>query len=307
MSPMKYALFLICCMTLAACVSFEDPSFFKEKEKNNFPKEIADFGKTLAKEFRQTVYNLNKQGVNYLDVENSIEFRKRFYSDWCNANSCAKKNELSINDLQLSHESLYEMYQNLTSIQIEFINYIIEEGKHCRTADDFLIKLLEINEDIYLQVPQIEQERLLFITAGLYYLINEFQILEQQGQMLILPYNNITILKTRSESGESGGFWNSCRQFISDIALIIGTELMTGEVVSFVTKIAGAAAFTIIVCLSLPGDTDYKMYCTDMYVKCVNSGGEWSLPNSGGYGKSMCDACREYCISQHVWDCPRPK
>ena len=304
---MKHVLFLISCIMFVACDSFEDTSFLKEDEKNNFPKEIADFGKTLAKEFRQTIYNLNKQGVNYLDVENTVEFRNRFYSDWCRANSCVEKNGLSINDLQLSHEVLREMYQNLTDIQIKFINCVIEEGKHCRTADDFLIKLLEINADIYLQVPQIEQERLLFITAGLYYLINEIQLLEQQGQMLAVPCNNIPILKTRSESGESGGFWNSCRQFVSDIALIIGTELMTGEIVSFVTRIAGAAAFTITVCLSLPGDTDYKMYCTDMYVKCVNSGGEWSFPNSGGYGRSMCDACREYCISQHVWDCPRPK
>lgn len=31
-----------------------------------------------------------------------------------------------------------------------------------------------------------------------------------------------------------------------------------------------------------------------------------SEPGDGSGGKTMCNACYEYCLAQGVWDCPRP-
>ena len=42
------------------------------------------------------------------------------------------------------------------------------------------------------------------------------------------------------------------------------------------------------------------------YEDCINAGGPWTYPNSGGYGKTICGVCRVYCIGTGIWDCPRP-
>ena len=75
--------------------------------------------------------------------------------------------------------------------------------------------------------PEIEQERLLYITSALYYGIGEIQNLEKQGQMLITPQTKFRMrrVKTRSESG-GDDFWGTCRSIYSAVApYVVGTLL----------------------------------------------------------------------------------
>lgn len=136
--------------------------------------------------------------------------------------------------------------------------------------------------------------------------MKEIESLEQQGLMPRTPQNHLQYIRLKSGSNEStGSFAGSCRQ-ISAYAwnLALGAFYYTGEVVS---SVAMASAGLIAVVLCITGDTDNRTMCRQKYENCMKSGGPWTYSNSGGYGRTMCDACRVFCEGQGIWDCPRPQ
>ena len=163
---------------------------------------------------------------------------------------------------------------------------------------------------MFKQVPEIEQERLLYITSALYYGIGEIQNLEKQGQMLITPQTKFRMrrVKTRSESG-GDDFWGTCRSIYSAVApYVVGTLTEMGEIVVSVSEVmvGGVALIMSVLCVS---DTDqFRAECAEKYRDCMDKKGPWSKEHSGGWGYTMCCArCLEFCRVQHgVWDCPRP-
>lgn len=302
-------LLLIFVIPLVSCIFYgcstnDDFSSF-EKGKTNFPSYIEEYGIALAKEFRQTAYNLNEMGIFYSHADASPEFRERFFNDWYAASPTATRSGISEKDMDIYADPIAfaEGYRNLTDIQKKFIARIISESESSNSSEEFFSRLLSINKDIYAQVPEIEQERLFMVSSTLYYLVGEIESLKKSGQMFAGTFNSMPLLKTRSENGD--GFWGECSEFFSNVAYTVGMYISRPggqaivKAVSRVVTIGGYVGYSIIACLLMTGDTpQYKQYCIDKYVACIQAGilYQW-----------QCDACRIYCEGQHgVWDCPRP-
>jgi hypothetical protein len=286
----------------------DDDLYPLEVGQTNFPAHIKEYGETFANEFTQTVHNLNKMGVNYSDLDKSEASTKKVFNDWLNASPNKKKSDVSINQMQIDPITFAEKYRNLTNIQISFIERIIDEYSKSSSYDDLSGRLLKINEDIYAQVPAIQQDRLFHITSVLYYGMKEVQNIEKQGQMPFTPSTKpVMRLKSGNEDG-GGGFWGTCRQISAYVwTLAVGEIYQIGatlEVVAEVT-IAAAGLFLVTLCaVGLSGDTDWNVRCAEKYASCMD--GPYGNPNSGGWGYTMCARCLEYCRAQHSWDCPRP-
>ena len=278
-----------------------------QDDKVNFPVQSQELGKAVAKELRGIVTSLNEMGVDYSDADGSPEFKQRFYG---NLNQTMSPNLLrsanAASQTQMSPEVFMEKVKNLTELQIKFVERIIDECEKSTSYDDFTKRLLAINKDIASSVPDIQQERLFNVTAVLYYGMGEIENLEKQGQMLSTPYNGIQPVRLKSGNESGGGWGANCRKFLATVWVIaVGEPTPAGEIVASVITVVvgGILLYEVITC----SNTKVTIAeCTDKYENCMNAGGPWSFPNSGGWGKSMCNACYEYCLSQNMWDCPRP-
>lgn len=186
-----------------------------------------------------------------------------------------------------------ERLNSLTQIQLEFIDRIINECDKSKSYPDLAERLININKDIYIDVPEIQQERLFTITAVLYYGFKEIQNLEEQGLMPRTPQSNMQYLRLKSGNNESGGsFGGTCRQISAYVwNLAVGAIYYTGEVVVEVssTIVAGAALLLVVLCI--PGDTpQYKEECYRRFRNCYSP-----IPDG-------CGICLQYCLSQGgVW------
>ncbi len=277
-----------------------------QDDEANFPARSQELGKAVAKELREIVTRLNEMGVDYSDADSSPEFKEQFFEDIDKVvPSNFHRRGSSIE--QLSPDEFIEGINSLTEVQIKFVERIIEECGKSMSYEDLSRRLIAINKDISTSVPKIEQERLFNVTAILYYGTKEIQNIEKQGQMIPTPYNVTPIrLRSGNESGDGGGFWGQCREITTYVwSLTAGAIYYTGEIVKSVTWKPAIGLFAVVLCFQ--GDTnENRTYCLRQYEGCINAGGPWTYPNSGGYGKTMCNACYEYCLSQKVWDCPRP-
>lgn len=288
--------FIVCIVVFSHCSIDEDYLMQEQAEEANFPAHIEKYGKTLAEELRQTVYNMNKMGVDYSDAINTPEFKERFYNDFYNAIPVKTRSNLSKEQIGLSPEAFAEGYRNLTTIQIDFIKRIIDEGQKTSSYGELFNVLININKDIYAQVPKIEQERLLYTTAVLYYGLSEIQHLEQQGQMLVTPIKSmLPIVKTRGESG--GAFEGICTRFLTTTwAIAVGEPTPTGEIVASVITVivGGILLYEVITCSDTSGSTGGSRYeyCQNKFENCYSP-----IPNG-------CGTCLQYCLTQGYWPTP---
>jgi hypothetical protein len=257
-------------------------------EKPEFPFYADNYGKNVAKGFRNTVENLNRMGVDYSKADTSTAFKEEFYKNIGKINP-----EFEDNIQPIDPAVFAEKVRSLTDIQIEFIQRIIEECNQSNSYQNLLDRLTAVNKDIYSRVPEIEQDRLFNITAVLYYGIKEIQNLEKQGQMLITPHNDIQRVRLKSGSESGGSVGGSCHKFLATVWVIaIGEPTPAGEIVAAIVTV-GALLYEITVCQNSTQTID----CSDRYAKCVTRG---LLPSW------KCYDCFVYCQGQNVWECPRP-
>lgn len=289
---------IICC-TILLVVSFmiqscsmEDSFLGSVKDdEGDFPLHIEEYAKAVANEIHVTVQNLNNMRVDYSKADNSPAFKEQFYKDWYNASQTMTKSGISMEQMKINPTVFSDKIRNLTSLQIEFIEKIIDECQKSKSNEDLLNRLISVTKEIRSSVPEIQQERLLRVTAVLYYCIIEINNLEKQGIMLVTPYNKYTRIKTRSEGG---GLGERCRSFLATTwAIAVGEPTFAGEIVASVATVvvAGVLMYEVVVCRR---KTDF---CESMYNDCVNNG---RLPSW------QCYDCFRYCQSQNTWDCPRP-
>lgn len=290
---------ILCLMSLflCNCNMLENEELFddvKTPDETYLPAHIEEYGKSIAKELYNTVKNLSKSGVDYSDANSSTTFKERFFNDFDKA-SPTKTKSATINPMQLTPKVFAERVNNLTQIQIKFIDRIIKECDKSESYTDIAKRLVKVNKDIYSEVPEIQQERLFTVTAVLYYGIKEIQNLEEQGLMPRTPRSNMQYLRLKSGNNESGGsLGGSCRKFLATTwAIALGEPTPVGEIVASVATviIGGILLYEVVVCAANTID------CSAKYVECVSKG---SLPSW------KCNDCRVYCEGQHVWDCPRP-
>lgn len=284
--------------------------FEKRTKEIDFPKDIENYGKAVALDIKTTVRNLAERGINYSEFVDSEDFSNRFFSDWYAANP--KVTQTRSVDMQtpqrMSASEFAERYRMLTPIQIDFINKIIKECELSSSIENLLERLIVLKDDICLHVPEIEQDRLLYIISVLYYSVQTISEMEEEGIMLDTPYNNILSLsqiKTRSENGTIV-VPDGCRSFLATVwAIAVGEPTPAGEIVASVITVyvAGVMMYEVITCKysSMP-----KINCEAKYADCIENNSEWSKNNSGGWGSTMCNQCFIYCKAQNIWDCPRP-
>ena len=202
---MKNLIFIVFSIALLtqSCSQSDDfidkQSVFEEEiveEEIDFPKQVEAYGKAVAKEIEITVAKLNDLNMDYSEVVDFKDFRKKFYEDWYNASPTMARSRATgkIQSIEMmSATEFMERYNSLTDIQLEFIHKIIGECEKSRSSQDLLARLVALNKEIHAQVPEIEQERLLNVIAVLYYGGQKIVYLEHQGLMLRTPYNNIKL------------------------------------------------------------------------------------------------------------------
>lgn len=262
-------------------------------QKTNFPKQSEELGKAVAQELREMVKNLNAMGVDYSNMDNSAEFKAQFFENLDMATPALTRNGKSINQIQITPEVFTERFNNLTNIQIEFIERLTKETNESTSFVDLAARLMSINKDIYSNVPKIEQERLFNVTAVFYYVLEKIDKLEQQGQMLITPHNLLQTPRVKSGSESGGGWAASCKRFLeAGWAIAIGEPTITGEIVMAVATVivAGILLYEVVTC---PPENHTVDDCAESYVYCVEY--TWWYD---------CSTCLHQCRSSGHWRCP---
>ena len=316
---MKNLIFIVFSIALLtqSCSQSDDfidkQSVFEEEiveEEIDFPKQVEAYGKAVAKEIEITVAKLNDLNMDYSEVVDFKDFRKKFYEDWYNASPTMARSRATgkIQSIEMmSATEFMERYNSLTDIQLEFIHKIIGECEKSRSSQDLLARLVALNKEIHAQVPEIEQERLLNVIAVLYYGGQKIVYLEHQGLMLRTPYNNIKLSKVKTRGPEDGGnIGEWCRKITATVwTIAIGEPTPFGEIVASVATVFTAAGFIyeVILCKENEGNSDMD-FCMEKYVGCT--GTSYGDPNTGGWGYTMCQRCCDYCVAQGVCSCPRP-
>lgn len=278
------------------CSKTEFEDFSSKEQIENFPKTSKQFGLAVAKELNGTIRNLHKQGVDYSKANGTAKFKESFYNDFFKASPSAIKTKSTTCVATTSPEEFMRRVNNLTKIQIDFIEKIIKECNASTSDADFYKKLITINDDIYASVPKIQQERLFNITSVLYYGMKEIQSLDAQGLMIPTPRSNMQhlLVKTKSESG--GG--EACRNVLAaSFAVAIATPIPGDEVIIGVTLIGYIAALQLyeyIVCTKKSSSSSDHEYCMTYFEKCRKSS---TIPYN------QCEQCYRYCVSQGFWNC----
>ena len=290
------------------------------REDIDFPKQVEAFGKGVAKEIEVTVGKLNDLNVDYSEIASSKNFREKFYDDWYNANPTIAKSRTvgTTHPLDMmSAIELIERYNSLTNKQLDFIREIISECKKSKSDQDLLDRLIDLNEEIHSQVPEIEQERLLNIIAVLYYGLQKVSYLENQGLMLKTPYNSIKITKVKTRSGDVnvGSILGYCRDLTGTVwGIALAEPTPYGEVgatIGTALIYIGAAATIIYEVVScdeyeeggtITGtNTQYNIgECIEFYDQCQRMGG-WQ--STIWNGSSECKHCLDDCRSNGTWNC----
>lgn len=284
---------------ITGCTSDYDLLEGERIEKTNFPKHSEELGKAVAKELNAMVKNLNAMGVDYSNMDNSEESIAIFYKDLHKANPSMPKDKSLYDPFNISSQEFYNMWSNFTDIQIEFIERIIREYTESSSDEAYIIKLISINKDIYSSVPKIEQERLLNLTAILYYGLSEIHNLEKQGQLPQTSYSGLKYPRLRSGS-ENGNGTGSCRvENASAWTYIVGAIIWTGETVVSAATIAGSSLLAFTLCF-FTGDTRPIDYCIKKATECYDNNviADW-----------ICTDCLTYCRGTGTgeWQCPRPR
>ena len=287
----RYILFLaFTFVTLNCCSDFGSSNQTSETDLS-LPKEIEEFGETVAKNLRATVINMHKTGINYSDADDSEFFLNRYYSDFCRANPIMD-NPLYRSQLDaLSNPQIFiQGYLALTDIQKEFIRRIIQEVENSSSYEAVRQNLIQISTDIYDEVPEIQQERLLKIVSVLFFCCAELQNLEKQGQMIPTPQSQLRMIKTRSELDDIEDNWGAtCRKFLATVwTVAVGEPTLLGEVVASVMTvyIAGRLFYEVVVCNRNSSNYDY---CLDRFEDCYST-----IPDG-------CSICLQYCLDQGTW------
>lgn len=290
---------------------FVDEVFILEENmKLELPKDIEDYGKAVAAEMEATLSIMIKQGVDYSEVPDSIDFRERFFTDWYAANPKiveARSTAMEIPN-QMSVSEFAERYRMLTTVQIDYIIKIIKECEQSTSNVNLLERLIVLKDDICLHIPEYEQERLLYIISVLYYGIQKMSEMEAKGLTLNSPYSysnfQLSRIKSRTETGTLA-VPEGCRSFLATVwTIAVGEPTPAGEIVAAIATIyvAGVLMYEVVTCKK----NSYSSYCLDKYVECQDTKPEWAKKHSGGYGHSMCQLCFDQCNRDGYWMCPVP-
>lgn len=250
-----------------------------------------EFGKDVATELHTIIRRLHELGINYIDADASLEFKRKYYNDLF---KCSPTMTKSVNNVELLEKAMMtsEDFSNriycLTEVQKNFVKKIVDECSNTNSYSEFYDKVEKMNKEIACEVPVLQQERLFRVTSVFYYAMKELEVAEKEGVMVLTPHNKFknVIVKTRSE--DTGSFGNACRSFLATAwTIAVGEPTPTGEIVASVLTVlyAGVWLYEVIVCR----DTDEEGYCYERFEDCVSP-----IPDG-------CSQCLQYCLVNGYW------
>lgn len=301
---MKYFIILLFSSIYLLGCSSNDLSEYNNSEDMKLTYNIEYFGRSVAKEIRSTAKKIAEESIDYSNIHELEELKNIFFDDWYRLNSTmAKMKGRGVKELiNMTPEEFHERYKNLTKIQIKYIEKIIEAGEQSKSYSNFLENLLFIKDEIDSIVPEFERERLLYVISVLYYGVQEICHLENIGLIPNTFFNNHKYyrIKSRSEYSDLGA---SCIRFLATTwTIAVGEPTLTGEIVAAVATVVvgGILMYEVITCGT------NASFCIDKYTQCTDDP-ELGSNNSGGtYGTTACGDCLRYCMTQGVWNCPKP-
>jgi hypothetical protein len=288
---MKQFLKFSICFWISILLSGCSADFYEEPDLSNVARlEAEEFGKQMGDNLRHIVTQMNKNGDDFTDLAGV----KAAVAKYSSAKS------ISTEDID---KSLQRSVQ-LTPVQLAFLEKISDAQAKSGSTNEFLQRLKGIMEEIQATVPEIQQRNLLKMTAALYHLVKEMDLLQKEGLMPVdLAQAQHIRLRSGSESSSKWAmFWAGAALAINNIGAMLLAELTAAAatVGGYLLIIAGTVALAGVAGVVIAGDTPINWLssqdCTNKYVHCVNVEKRPSW---------VCDACRQYCVGQHVWDCPR--
>lgn len=304
----KILLLFFCSLFLVqGCSHFEDelstPDIVSEDMK--LPSESEAFGKSVAKELRVLVTNLNNKGIDYTQANKSPTVKRKLFKELYRREIPEAVNKKSSNNnYPIVPYVPSDNINMLTDRQVALIKRIFKEYKSSKSNEVFFEKLKHINKEIY-TLPKIEQERIFHLSAAMYYGLKEVKSLRKKGLMAPAgSFNsNVPRLKSYSVNGEgSGEDDGECRQTESAWAIAVGSEILL-EGIKYVVKVstysAATALWLITACTVFQEDTpDYEERCKGPRDACVEN------PWKDGV-RLDCQACYQHCLHNYGdWRCP---
>ena len=179
--------------------------------------------------------------------------------------------------------------QQFSKEQLRIFELIAKARSESDSYIAFSSKLADINDEIYRTIPQVEQEKLLYITSALYHGLKEINNLVRDG---ILPGNHergdvsfSSMVRLKSGNVESnpddGSWWDNPESLAGIWAIAIVEPTPIGEAVALVaTGIIGS-------------------YLVITSAECINKYVDCKLYSS----RSDCANCLHFCVVQGYWNC----
>lgn len=187
----------------------------------------------------------------------------------------------------MSMSEFMSVYKSLTKKQLYYIERIINETSSCHSYTEMMDRLVRIADDIIIDVPEIQRERLQNIVAVLYYGAKELQYLLENGLMISNPQSTVKRLKTKSEFDDV-----TCTRFLATVwTIAVGEPTIAGEIVASVATVyyAGKMLYEVVVCGKRYSDN--REDCIERYTECKEQ-----MPPI-----EHCDDCLQFCRFQYVW------
>jgi len=271
---LKYSVFLCISVLLYGCTI----NSYDETDLSDLSvgQEIEEYGKQMGKTLQIIVTQMNKNGDDFSNLTSIKTAIIKYHPQ----NMFARPISIEEFDESLQRKPL------LTPVQLDFLRKIDEIQAKSRSANEFMLHLKGIIKEIQTTVPEIQQKNLLKMTASLYYLIKEMDLLLKEGLMPV-DLNQPLFIRLKSD-GEVNGFWSSLWAGACVIASNVGsTTLYALEGLAFASGVTLALVGS---CLLLSGDTKRMTLqeCIDFYADHCVSG--------------PCGDCLHYCRAQGILD-----
>lgn len=244
--------------------------------EHHYPEDITTLGQTFARAINEVA--TKKALGNYNTKKIAIVNKERL----------EEKMMKSLNKSGL---------ENFSKEQLNILRLLAVTRKSSRSYTEFSNRLNQINERIYLTVPEPEQKKLLQITGMLYYGLKEINELAKKGIVSGKPEgveNSLTLSRIKLglelahaqseniDDYDNESWWNDNSWLSGVWAVALVEPTPVGEAVAIIVSI-GVASYYILT----------RADCIDEYEDCI----QYSA------NPRDCYACFRYCTAQGVWNC----
>ncbi|WP_242203030.1 hypothetical protein [Aestuariivivens insulae] len=293
------------------CTSDENINLHRETIiQPRFLEQDLQWGNLFAKTITNAVYQLEaKKTTNSNDVFNSIA------KDINNFYKIPSRKDLKLTNKKNSEYTneiitaiLVNNARSLTSAQKKILIRIDNAKKKSESFSEFVKKLTQINEDIYINIPKKEQKKLFFVTSTLFFgfkAINDYHfkkvsissIISKTYSPLFSVFGINTAYAQEDNNDDDDDWWGECDgQLLSVWTIALAEPTPIGEVVATLATIyiGGVLVAELITECFQSDEISTPLIdintCIDAYVTCTEV-----TPYDD------CSTCLSFCGTQGYW------